>query len=750
MRLPKSSLLLVIATILVISAKCIGQDGVPMLINYQGELRSPTTGDPIPDGSYEMLFRIYDVESGGTLLWEEVHSSLYDGAVAVTNGLFSVVLGTGTGDPLDASILDGDERWLEIRIGTETLSPRQRMTSTAYSIISEHSHLLGGKAASDFADAAHAHSADDITSGVLPDERIDSVVTRDSELSDAIAGHTTAADAHHTKTTSFTELTDAATDAQIPDGITISYAARAGDADTVDGMEAHDLEESAEIDTAITDHAAITDAHHSKTTSFTELTDSASDFQIPDSLARDAEVGTAIATHAAVAEAHHTKTSSFAELADTAADAQIPGSIARDSEIMPTVLVSDGSGSTLDADLLDGMDSAGFAPVSHTHDAGDLASGTVDNDRFSAYGDLSAEGYMDNNADEDLLTRAQTDGRYWKLSGNSGTGGTANFLGTTDSTALEFRVGNSRALRIEPQPSPNLIGGVSDNRVTSGVMGAVIGGGGSSSMVLDLYNSVTDGYGTVAGGMNNHVGDDMGTTVDKSYGAVGGGGHNRARGLASTVSGGWTNWASGDYATVSGGSDNRAGGQYSFAAGRRAKIAQDHHGAFLFADHLEYDFNSAGADEFAVRATGGVRFVSEVGTGGDPGAGVVLKPGDSQWQNLSDRDAKENLVPVDGKAALARLLALPLSTWNYKAQDPSIRHMGPMAQDFHAAFGLGNDERYIGSLDANGVALAAIQGLYEIVWEKDVRILSLEQRNADLEGRLKALESLVEKLTDKQ
>jgi len=229
-----------------------------------------------------------------------------------------------------------------------------------------------------------------------------------------------------------------------------------------------------------------------------------------------------------------------------------------------------------------------------------------------------------------------------------------------------------------------------------------------------------------------------------------GGGHNRASGLASTVGGGWMNRATGDYSMVPGGTDNIAAGQYSFAAGRRAKIDQDHHGAFLFADHLDYDFNSRGSNEFAVRATGGVRFVSEVGTGGNPSAGVLLKSGDSQWQNLSDRAAKENLVPVDGKAALARLLAVPLSTWNYKSQDPSIRHMGPMAQVFHAAFGLGDDEKYIGSLDADGVALAAIQGLHMIVQEKEARISTLEQRNAELEARMAALEALVDTLSKNQ
>jgi len=58
-----------------------------------------------------------------------------------------------------------------------------------------------------------------------------------------------------------------------------------------------------------------------------------------------------------------------------------------------------------------------------------------------------------------------------------------------------------------------------------------------------------------------------------------------------------------------------------------------------------------------------------------------------------------------------------METWNYKAQDPSIRHIGPMAQDFYGAFSYGEDNKYINTLDADGVALAAIQGLYEVVKE---------------------------------
>lgn len=91
---------------------------------------------------------------------------------------------------------------------------------------------------------------------------------------------------------------------------------------------------------------------------------------------------------------------------------------------------------------------------------------------------------------------------------------------------------------------------------------------------------------------------------------------------------------------------------------------------------------------------------------------------------------------------------LPISAFSYKAEDASVRHMGPVAQDFYAAFGLGQDDLHIASLDANGVALAAIQALYKLVREKEVRIASFEaervsqqERIVALEARLAALES---------
>ena len=103
------------------------------------------------------------------------------------------------------------------------------------------------------------------------------------------------------------------------------------------------------------------------------------------------------------------------------------------------------------------------------------------------------------------------------------------------------------------------------------------------------------------------------------------------------------------------------------------------------------------------------------------------------WTNNSDRNVKTNFVPVDGRAVLAQVANLPVSSWNYKADDPSIRHIGPMAQDFYAAFNVGNDDKHIGTVDEAGVALAAIQAL-------DLENKALKAQNASLEARMTNLE----------
>jgi hypothetical protein len=100
----------------------------------------------------------------------------------------------------------------------------------------------------------------------------------------------------------------------------------------------------------------------------------------------------------------------------------------------------------------------------------------------------------------------------------------------------------------------------------------------------------------------------------------------------------------------------------------------------------------------------------------------------------SDRALKEGLAPVDPRQVLARVAALPMATWSYKGE--TVRHLGPMAQDFSAAFGLGADDRHIHVLDASGVALTAIQGLDALVQAQAARLAALERELAALQAPL--------------
>jgi hypothetical protein len=152
--------------------------------------------------------------------------------------------------------------------------------------------------------------------------------------------------------------------------------------------------------------------------------------------------------------------------------------------------------------------------------------------------------------------------------------------------------------------SPNLIGGHSGNSVTTGVVGATIGGGGYRMLTTSYANVVTDSYGTVGGGADNMAGDNSGTTDDAAYATVSGGYGNMALGSHATIAGGRNNAASGYAAAVPGGWSNAAQGQYSLAAGRRAKA--NHDGAFVWADATNADFASTGANQFLVRASGGM------------------------------------------------------------------------------------------------------------------------------------------------
>jgi hypothetical protein len=208
------------------------------------------------------------------------------------------------------------------------------------------------------------------------------------------------------------------------------------------------------------------------------------------------------------------------------------------------------------------------------------------------------------------------------------------------------------------------------------------------------------------------------------------------------------------YSIIPGGSGNSVAGSYSLAAGRQATV--NNQGCFLWADSQNAAFNSAANDEVAFRCQGGVRFTTGVGVsgagggggnprgggGGGPNQTVSWTPGSPGWNITSDRNTKENIAPVDPRGVLDKLSRLPVSEWSYRGYPQ--RHIGPMAQDFHAQFPLNDSDKTLNEADLHGVALAAIQGL-NLKLEEELGTVRAE--NAQLQHRLEKLEQLIQART---
>jgi hypothetical protein len=151
---------------------------------------------------------------------------------------------------------------------------------------------------------------------------------------------------------------------------------------------------------------------------------------------------------------------------------------------------------------------------------------------------------------------------------------------------------------------------------------------------------------------------------------------------------------------------NAANGMGSFAAGSQAKAR--HNGAFVWSDNAGMaPVQSTAAYQFVARASGGFYLF----TNAAETSGVKLTPGAGTWASQSDRTMKTGVVALDDAAILAKVAALPVSEWSYTSER-GVRHIGPMAQDFYAAFKVGEDDRHITTIDEDGVALAAVKAVH--------------------------------------
>ena len=233
--------------------------------------------------------------------------------------------------------------------------------------------------------------------------------------------------------------------------------------------------------------------------------------------------------------------------------------------------------------------------------------------------------------------------------------------------------------------------------------------------------------------------------------------------------------AVGDYAAAFG-KESHANGLSTFAAGEvatatgAASVALGYHahtnarqGSFVFGDRSTIDVVRAGVNHSATwRVTGGFRIFtapnlstgvtiqsgSAVSNWGQANAVISTSTGaylttSGVWTNNSSRAAKTDFADVDARSVLQKVIELPISTWRYNAEPSGVRHMGPVAQDFSDAFSLGRDETTIGTVDADGVALAAIQGLHQELKVRDEEVAALQDELARQRAAIDQLKALV-------
>jgi len=243
---------------------------------------------------------------------------------------------------------------------------------------------------------------------------------------------------------------------------------------------------------------------------------------------------------------------------------------------------------------------------------------------------------------------------------------------------------------------------------------------GTNSVALGYSLDATGDY-SASLGRNNIASGNYSTALGYSTDAIG----------AFSTSTGYSTAASG-VASLSVGYQTMASGDYTIAMGYRAHT-NGYSGSFVYADQSSIGYTLAySKNQFVVRASGGTKFYSS----SDTLSGVKLVSGAGAWSSISDKNRKENFTDVNKYEVLDKLSKINIQGWNYKSQDPSIKHIGITAQDFYNNFGFGENDVTLTWIDVAGINSVAIQELYN-------NYINLQSENKELKERLKRLEELI-------
>lgn len=397
-------------------------------------------------------------------------------------------------------------------------------------------------------------------------------------------------------------------------------------------------------------------------------------------------------------------------------------------------------------------------------------------------------------------------GEYETIGGGSGNTA-SNFFATVGGGSLNSAVGFNATVaggfgNYASGNTATVAGGQYD--YSTGSYSTV--GGGNNNVSSNSYATVAGGYLNTAGGYAATVGGGYQNKSTLDYATVSGGYNNLASGLYAMVAGGYNNLAAGSFSFAAGyqaqalqyGSfvwNDESGGSFSSSipnsfsvrAAGGVLLAADvaisggatayHHlslnggnstgylyGSYpAFGDgvHLSYNYyaDNSGLGHVINGGGGTSRITVSYGeillyVGGVSAAPLTTRLDATTtgvtvygtFNNLSDRNAKQNFASVSPSQLLDKVMRLPISEWSYK-EDAATRHLGPVAQDFHSVFSLGTDDKHIAPIDEGGVALAAIQGLNEKVEsgkrKAEAQMEKLSAENAELKARLEKLEQLI-------
>jgi hypothetical protein len=406
----------------------------------------------------------------------------------------------------------------------------------------------------------------------------------------------------------------------------------------------------------------------------------------------------------------------------------------------------------------------------------------------------------DNNSDTALYSYncigSATD---WHVTGNTATA--TDFLGTTNASDLVIKTNSTERMRITsagkvgvgtatPSASVHIVG--NDGFISQGTFGSgtVMNPGAGDFMYwyprkaafragralspawndtyvgnysfATGYSSRATGVGSVATGQNSYATDSCGVAMgyfcsSQNKFAIAFGNNANATGQYS-VSIGRAPLASGfgaaavGYHTVAAGDYSTALGYYSTAWGTNSIVLGTEtsddtlSGCFVWADNTDYytatlpPVKNTANNQFMAKASGGFVFYSNPAMT----AGVTLPSGSGSWLSISDKNKKEHFKSVSGEYILSKIAKLDIPSWNYKAQSPNIRHIGPMAQDLYAALHFGESDTTITTTDIDGINMLAVQALAERTKQLKQKATEIDQLKAEITA-LKSEKAKLEK-----